>query len=858
MASSGDPFIKGDGDAPEPALGPKIPEELKGFGKKGLKGKSKFHGEKGGGKPAGPGKGPQGPASTSAQELGAGCKASSPAKGTMPKGAKGKEGGTKKGLENGEKGEGTSPEKGKKGAQKGQKGVETNAVKGEKGFEKGAGKKGEDQGNEKHTETEKAENEEGAAKGADAGKGAVELGSGGKGPVAASATTGKGEEKDASLRIEQTEKGMEKGKEKGGKKGTEKGEDTENNQKGKKSAVKGKEKGAEMENKGKKGTEKGKEKGAEMEGKKGHEKGTEMENKGKKGKGTAMESKGKKGKGAEMEIKGKKGAEKGSEIEKGNEKGNQKGRLYLPGTSPASIAKQKGKGAGGPPVPAAPNVGETPGPASPSPVTSTGTTSTGMDSSSTPSTSAEAQSRKRSKAKFVEKPLDELEALYDKDWLQEKVDPTNDAKRIYKVFHSIEDTREEEECTGTALRGRAKVPGNKAVRSTLEGALTTKAASTRSADSLDLFGGLEATANEKAKAKAKAKQNPNKKVKKEITPEEKLKKSFNTDLEKPLVFKPGPFLSDHVRCICSCAVVLALRLQALANKARATATRLTDTGILHQEAMLSLQKECASWQDADKAIKDAESVVLGIQAEKRASEKKAKANAVKKEEEVKEHVDSTRRLQDGRHRDVTQQLLLPHEIVDAFIREGVTDRASRKLFTGAVLQPSRNKYTDISQKVLSATACRYCIFWLNSVVQGMGSNDEVSLCFDVPWRCGLTGALASMESLCLRSGRWMSLEVCSEMKRNYLVLRTCLNLLARRAFDERVLRYHIRPKLHFLGHLIYHFLPRNPRHMACYLDEDFISRTKRLAERCHPLYMSQQVTFRYAVHLCLKLSGKIG
>ena len=127
----------------------------------------------------------------------------------------------------------------------------------------------------------------------------------------------------------------------------------------------------------------------------------------------------------------------------------------------------------------------------------------------------------------------------------------------------------------------------------------------------------------------------------------------------------------------------------------------------------------------------------------------------------------------------------------------------------------------------------------------------------VRWRRGLIGSLASMESLCLRSGRWMSSAVCNEMERSYLVLRTCLNSLARRAYDESLLRYHIRPKLHFLGHLIYHFLPRNPRHMACYLDEDFVARTKRLAECCHPLYMSQQVTFRYALHLSLKLSGFI-
>ena len=109
-------------------------------------------------------------------------------------------------------------------------------------------------------------------------------------------------------------------------------------------------------------------------------------------------------------------------------------------------------------------------------------------------------------------------------------DPTNEAKRIYKVFHSIEDTREEEEVTGSSLKGRAKVAANKAVRSTVEAALTTKAASSNSGgDGLDLFGGLDALTDQNHK---------NKKTKKDkVTPEEVAKKKFNTDLTKLLVLK---------------------------------------------------------------------------------------------------------------------------------------------------------------------------------------------------------------------------------------------------------------------------------------------------------------------------------
>ena len=125
------------------------------------------------------------------------------------------------------------------------------------------------------------------------------------------------------------------------------------------------------------------------------------------------------------------------------------------------------------------------------------------------------------------------------------------------------------------------------------------------------------------------------------------------------------------------------------------------------------------------------------------------------------------------------------------------------------------------------------------------------------YRRALMGALSSMESISLRSGRVLTESAHKEFERSYLVFRASLNFLARRAFEMKVLRYHFRPKLHQLGHLVYHFLPRNPRYMSCYSDEDYVARTKRLAEKCHPRYVSQQTCFRYAVHMCLKWSGHV-
>lgn len=114
-----------------------------------------------------------------------------------------------------------------------------------------------------------------------------------------------------------------------------------------------------------------------------------------------------------------------------------------------------------------------------------------------------------------------------------------------------------------------------------------------------------------------------------------------------------------------------------------------------------------------------------------------------------------------------------------------------------------------------------------------------------------------MESLMLTSSRVFSHATTMEFQRSYVVFRTCLNKLATHAYEKKLLRYHFRPKLHQLGHLVYHFLPKNPRYYSCYVDEDFVSRTKQLALKCHPLFVSQQVCFRYSLRMCLSWAGQV-
>ncbi|CAL1165341.1 unnamed protein product [Cladocopium goreaui] len=56
----------------------------------------------------------------------------------------------------------------------------------------------------------------------------------------------------------------------------------------------------------------------------------------------------------------------------------------------------------------------------------------------------------------------------------------------------------------------------------------------------------------------------------------------------------------------------------------------------------------------------------------------------------------------------------------------VADRAARKFFTTGVLRPQGGaQYPAVSQKILSATACRYLIFWLSRALQQIVLDDDI-------------------------------------------------------------------------------------------------------------------------------------
>ena len=109
----------------------------------------------------------------------------------------------------------------------------------------------------------------------------------------------------------------------------------------------------------------------------------------------------------------------------------------------------------------------------------------------------------------------------------------------------------------------------------------------------------------------------------------------------------------------------------------------------------------------------------------------------------------------------------------------------------------------------------------------------------------------------LAGNRWLTEIEVQQFQVGYLMCRACMNNLADSAIQRSEVLYHCRPKLHQLGHLTFHFLPRNPRYYMNYCGEDFVARTKRVAEVCHPAHTSHLTLLRYVIHVCLKFSGSM-
>ena len=93
----------------------------------------------------------------------------------------------------------------------------------------------------------------------------------------------------------------------------------------------------------------------------------------------------------------------------------------------------------------------------------------------------------------------------------------------------------------------------------------------------------------------------------------------------------------------------------------------------------------------------------------------------------------------------------------------------------------------------------------------------------------------------------------------YMLFRSCWNQLALRALQLQQLRWHLRPKIHHVEHMVMDHVAigRNMRYFSCFLGEDMVRRIKRLAVAVHPVSVGMRVLEHYSLHVCLLWAGLI-
>ena len=124
-------------------------------------------------------------------------------------------------------------------------------------------------------------------------------------------------------------------------------------------------------------------------------------------------------------------------------------------------------------------------------------------------------------------------------------------------------------------------------------------------------------------------------------------------------------------------------------------------------------------------------------------------------------------------------------------------------------------------------------------------------------RAGLAGGLQQLQHIMLNNGKLLDDTSKVSCEHYYILFREALNKLALKAEENKQLRYHLRPKLHHLEHLILDHCRqgRNYRYTSCYLGEDMVRLMKRMALKLHPLVCGTRAIDHYALHVCLKWAG---
>ena len=161
------------------------------------------------------------------------------------------------------------------------------------------------------------------------------------------------------------------------------------------------------------------------------------------------------------------------------------------------------------------------------------------------------------------------------------------------------------------------------------------------------------------------------------------------------------------------------------------------------------------------------------------------------------------------------------------------------------LWKSQADFPKFSQQTAKASATRYLIRWLRSVLDMPG----ISAGVHGSQRLAMMDSFVSFENVCEGSGRWLSPADQEAIAFHLEAALVNLNSLAVEAFSQGLFLWHLQPKAHMMTHLAYDFAATgvNPRRTTCYADEDMIGRCKKIVQHCHGATAGRSLVLRYAI-----------
>ena len=125
-------------------------------------------------------------------------------------------------------------------------------------------------------------------------------------------------------------------------------------------------------------------------------------------------------------------------------------------------------------------------------------------------------------------------------------------------------------------------------------------------------------------------------------------------------------------------------------------------------------------------------------------------------------------------------------------------------------------------------------------------------------RCACMWALADMLSVLDQAGLWLTPDEQARAHSSGLLHMQCYQYLAAEALAARICNYKMRPKWHYVSHVVWRlaFSKFNVRFQHCFQDEDFMGKLARLCGKVHRSSQLLRLFQRYILLLSVRFNRR--